>query len=243
MRSRLLVVPAMAVLAITGCSSAPERASTIGGSTASGAVTQEQTSEAPKPKGAGDRLSRAQAKSALLTVSDLPTGWASEKSKPDKKSSSKIEPASCQKMFDELSAKTEGKKAKVKEKATFSQGGMLGANLETEVSSFDTEVQSDRIKNIVAALTKCADITSTENGKKAEIQMSALSFPNLGDQTLAMRMKVKTQGISGVADVVLVSVGHNVVSFMTAGLQPIPGPELEKIARAGVTKLGTAAKS
>ena len=46
-----------------------------------------------------------------------------------------------------------------------------------------------------------------------------------------------------VIDFVFVATGHNTVSFTTAGFQPIPGTELEKIARSAMTKLAVAAKS
>ena len=46
-----------------------------------------------------------------------------------------------------------------------------------------------------------------------------------------------------VGDFVFVATGHNTVSFIAAGLEPMPVTELEKIARAGMTKLAVAAKS
>jgi hypothetical protein len=87
-------------------------------------------------------------------------------------------------------------------------------------------------------------MTFTKEGVKTEMTLSPLSFPNLGDQSLAVRMNEKIEGMDVVADFVFVATGHNTVSFMAAGFeQPIPGTELEKFARAGMTKLAVAAKS
>lgn len=238
---RLLFSALIGLLFVTGCSSTPEPAATIG---ETGTTTTLPESEAakPQPAGAGDELTGKQARLALLSVADLPTGWASADTQPEIEDSSKIQPAACQKMFDELDASSEDLEPSAEAKATFSQGGPLGAQLEMKVASFD-EVQTDSVETIADALTKCSTFKSTEHGEISEIAMAALSFPNLGDQTLAIRMRVKTQGFEGVADVVLVAVGHNLVSFTTAGLQPIAGAELEKIARRGMEKVAVAAKS
>ena len=250
MRSRLLYLPMIVAFALAACSTAPERATTIGVPTMSGASAQTPVSQAPKPKGAGDQLTSTQAKAALLTVADLPAGWASEKSLvADDKSTSKIEPVACQTIYDELAATYDelaatsvGEEAKVKEKATFFQGSSF-VILEMHVSSFETNNRGDQIKNLGERLTKCAKMTFTKRGVKTEMTLSPLSFPNLGDQSLAVRMNQKIEGMDAVSDFVFVATGHNTVSFMAAGFEPMPGTELEKIARAGMTKLAVAAKS
>jgi hypothetical protein len=42
---------------------------------------------------------------------------------------------------------------------------------------------------------------------------------------------------------VFVAIWDNIVSLTAAGLQPLAGPEMEKIARTGMAKVATAAKS
>ena len=241
MSARVLLVSMVGALMLAGCGSAPERAATIGPQT--GPAAAKQTPVAPKPKGAGDALSLAQVKSALLSVADMPTGWAQEKNTPDDNSKATIQPASCQKMFDDMDSKTSGKKARVKDKVSFSQGGMLGAQLEVEVASFAADNQGDKVEGLAKALTKCSTIKSTKGGETIELTMAGLSFPNLGDQTLALRATGKTAELTVIVDMVFVATGHNIVSFTAAGLQPLPGAELEKIARAGMAKVATAARS
>ena len=241
-RHAVAAMPLIAVgILLSGCGGTPERAATVG--TQPAGPAPQESSPAPKPKGAGDGLTAAQAKSGLLAVSDMPTGWAATKNDPDSTSDSKIEPASCQKMFDDMDAKTEGKKAKIKQKATFSEGGMMGTQLVMEIGSFDDDAQGNKVQAIAKALTECSTIKSTENGQTATLTLNGLSFPNLGDQTLALRANVKTQEIEAVSDMVFVAVGHNIVSFTTVGLQPMKGADLEKIARTGMTKVAQAAKN
>lgn len=240
------------VFAAAACSTAPDRATTISMQPAAATPAQTPVSQAPQPKGAGDQLTSAQAKATLLTVADLPTGWASEKSKKstaDAQSTFKIEPVACQTMYDELAATYDelgatsvGEEAKVKEKATFFQGSSF-VMLEMQVSSFETDNRGDQFKSLGERLTKCAKMTFTKEGVKTELTLSPLSFPNLGDQSLAVRMNQKIEGMDAVADFVFVATGHNTVSFMAAGFEPMPVTELEKVARAGMTKLAVAAKS
>ena len=61
--------------------------------TESPAAQASQTTQAPKPKGAGDKLDAKQVKAALLAVGDMPTGWAAAEAEPDKEDTSTVEPA------------------------------------------------------------------------------------------------------------------------------------------------------
>jgi hypothetical protein len=61
-----------------------------------------------------------------------------------------------------------------------------------------------------------------------------------GPSTIALRVEVSSYSSGDqtvVLDLVAVGVGHNVVTFMAAGLNPLPTPQLEQIARAGVAKM------
>ncbi len=241
--TRLLALPVVALATILGaCGSPPQRAATVGVDTPA-AKAAEATKEAPKPKGAGDKLDAKKVKAAVLAVGDMPTGWAAGEVSPDEEDTSTVEPASCQKLFDEMSNAGDAAKAKYKAKASFTQGGMLGVQFDNEVASFEADHQGDKIEGLAQVLTKCAKLTVVDGTDRTPMTMTGLSFPNLGDQTLAFRANAKSGGIEIVVDIVFVAVGHNIVSFTAAGLQPLAGPEMEKIARAGLAKVATAATS
>lgn len=244
MRPVHLTIPLLAVALLGACGDSPERAVTVGQTTAANEPVEE-TSAPPKPKGAGDELSSNQVKVALLTVADMPTGWSSAPNEEDAEDTKDtMEPASCQAMFDKMDADKAAKEAKAKAQASFSAGGALGTQLTMEVSSFEDDGQGDKVEDVAAALSQCSAITSTDaSGTKTEMELAGLSFPNLGDQTLAMRMNAKSDGIAVVADLVVVAAGHNIVTFTAAGLQPMQGAELEKVARTGMAKVAQAAKS
>ncbi len=238
------VLPA---LLLAGCADSPDRAQTIGGS-GSGTSTAASSSSQAKPARAGDELTAAQAKKALLDVSDMPTGWSPVPASPSSSSSSSsasssgtIKPASCQKLFDEMDNDS-GPEAKVSQEVSFTSGGALGSQLTETVSSFEAGDQQDKVGRLADLLTSCPTITTVDSGEKTKLTLTGLSFPNLGDQTLAFRAASTVQGIDVTLDAVFVATDHNVVSITVGGLKSVDGAELEKIVRAGVAKVAAVAE-
>jgi hypothetical protein len=105
-------------------------------------------------------------------------------------------------------------------------------------ATFDGD--TDRILTKTAdAFSDCPKFTDiTPGGTKTKVRMSALSFPDLGDRTLAMRAKGTVEDLELVIDLIAISVGHNIVAITAGGLEPMPGDDLEAIARKAVAKLG-----
>jgi hypothetical protein len=90
---------------------------------------------------------------------------------------------------------------------------MAGSQFEMEVTSAARGDQGERVQVVADAITECSNFTTSADGRTAKVSMAPLSFPNLGDQTLAVRMNLKVDGLEAVSDLVVVAVGHNVVSF------------------------------
>lgn len=248
---------ACAVLALAGCGSTPQRADTSSGAATPPSASSPSAADAPAAsesapassdsdpaKVSGDALSQAEARAALLTVQEMPTGWSKDANSKESDTDTKVSPASCQKEFDAMDAKAGDDKPASKARVTFTQGGMAGPTLEMSVESYAKERRDDWAKDATKLLTKCSHLTLTDpDGTRASVDFVPMSFPNLGERTVALRMKVKTQGIEAVADLVAVATGHTMTSFATAGLQPVPGTTLEKIARSGMAKLAAASQN
>ena len=100
--------------------------------------------------------------------------------------------------------------------------------LSQSIASYSQDNVGDGVKSIGQLLSKCPSFTSTVNSEMTKFTVSALSFPNLGDQTFATRMTGGTQSITATLDVVIVGVGHNMVSFVAGGLQPMNPADLRK---------------
>jgi hypothetical protein len=223
-------------IAAAGCAGKPERADTL-------PVVDEpsetvSTTRAPGPTAPSvekaESLSAAQAKRALLTLEDMPTGWVQEKPEPDDDDET-VTPKRCAAVFDAIVEQDPLAEAE----ATFSAGD-FGPSLEHSVSAWPSS-RVPALKQISQALGQCPKFTSTsKDGTTATFQAAGLSFPNLGDRTLALRLKAKSDGLTIVVDVVYVAKGNNAIALLVSGLQPLDGATFEKLARTAVTRLDAA---
>lgn len=177
-------------------------------------------------------LSAAQAKRALLTLADMPPGWTREKPKPDDGDDDPVTPKRCAAVFDRIDQRKPLAEAKI----SFTAGD-LGPSLEHTVTGWPSS-QVPVLKQIARALKQCPKFTSrSKDGSSITIQASALSFPNLGDRTLAFRMKARSRGITIVLDAVYIAKGNNGIALVVVGLQPVRGATLVQVARAAVNRL------
>jgi hypothetical protein len=226
----VLAAAALAVVVLTGCGQDPaQRTATVAGGEPAA------TAAAEAPEGNGETLTKKQVKAALLTVKDLPSGWSDDPEAlgDGEDDDSTTKPARCQAVFAITDKNYDDPVADAS--ATFSQGITI---LEHSVATFDDD--TDRILTKTAkAFSECPRFTDIDpDGTKTKVRMSALSFPDLGDRTLAMRAKGTVEDMELVIDLIAISVGHNIVAITAGGLEPMPGDDLEAIARKAVAKLG-----
>jgi hypothetical protein len=199
----------------------------------SSTTTQSKKSEAVPE--VDDGLTAAQLKAALLTLDDMPTGWTQEKVTPDDGKDPKITPAECEAIGDATDGKPDAKA-----ESKFSAGG-FGPTLEQSIASWGEETAGMIVK-AKNALAKCRKFKSAQDGEALTFQVAGLSFPNIGDRTLAVRMTTQAEGLDATFDVVYVAVGKNSVSLIAGGLQPVDGEKLEGIARKAVQHVKDAGK-
>lgn len=226
------------VLGASGCSSEerPERADTVQAPSAS----QPSASGTASENAAADTaLTPEQAQAALLTVQDLPTGWSTDPSAAptEEDGDDPIQPEECAAVFRPLK---DGSDPLAKAEANFSSGG-LGPVLQQTVTSFEDDA-ADRLQGLTDALGACPEFSLTDSsGVVTTFVAAPLSFPNLGDRSLAVRLRGSNDTIDVTLDVVYVAVGRNAVSLVTGGLVPMPGADLEAVGRRSVERLDAAA--
>ena len=200
-------------------------------------ATAASTKEAPAKK-AGEPLTKEQAEAALLTTQELPTGFSQDDSViEDEDEGDDTEdltsPEVCGKLFSALDDASSEPLVKAERGFTGSSFTML----QQVVASHEKEPAA-QLDAVAGALTKCNEFTSTDaDGVETAFSSSSLSFPNLGDKTLAVRMKAESEGMEMTIDVISIAVGQNSVSLLTGGLAPIDGAKLEEVARTAVEKL------
>lgn len=230
-------------IALVGCGGQPDRADTLpladeatGATTEAPRTTESKAPVAPAVK--NSTLTAAQAKSSLLTLDDMPTGWTQQKPDPDDDEDPTVTPKRCSAVLDAVDQQG---KPLAEATAVFSPSD-LGPELDHTVTSWPRS-QLPILKKLTDAFRQCPKFTSTsKDGSSATFEATGLSFPNLGDRTLALRLKAKTDGINLVLDVVYIAKGNNGVTLMVTGLQPLDGAVLEGFAKKAVAHLDAASR-
>lgn len=200
------------------------------------------TSAAAEPEGDGDKtLTEAELKAALLTVQDLPTGYSVGESEEDEDSTVDAGSDECSEKYEALGEADE-KDVSAEAEASF-EGPSLGTILEQGLESYeDEDVPEQRFDDVLAVLNECPSFTDTdEAGEKTEFTVSSLSFPKMGDDTVALNIKVKTSEFQGVVNFVVVRLGRNVMSVAQGGLTADVAA-LEQAVTKGLAKLGAASQ-
>jgi hypothetical protein len=187
-------------------------------------------------KRAGDQLTKAQIKHALLTVADLPAGWTATPTEEENDSEDKVSPAECQEVLDALDDKSTD--AAAKGEANFNKGGPFGTIMSETISSYADAVDDDVVQDIADAFSKCPSFTSTDSdGEVSKVTVSPMSFANLADQTLAVAMSFESSTFTVSVNVAYVVIGHNVVAMINGGVAGADGAQLEKVTKKAIAKL------
>ncbi|MCW2746024.1 MAG: hypothetical protein JWM48_2574 [Mycobacterium sp.] len=225
----LVAIPV--VLSAAGCSSSssdsrattvdPPSSSASAGAPAGGSATHSS-------------LTQAQAQAALLSVTDLPTGWTADTSSTSPDSGF----SGCS-ALEAVGGHSKANRAKAE--GSFTAGG-VGPLLQEMVAVPSDETAAQAMTKLRSALNTCRSFTSTDaDGKKTTFTTSALSFPKLGDETFAVQITAPNPLGQLVADVVVVRLGNTVVELAYAGLgATVNGAQLEELGRKAVQKAQSA---
>jgi hypothetical protein len=234
-RNRPIAVAAAALTAVSlaGCSSKPQEAVTISSGAPSASVSSpgssstsppESSSSAPAPVQTVTPLSKAQLTAALPPAKALgPKGWKIVKktSGPASGSKDKISPAACQAVYGSLSPTLPSTKHASADRSF--QGSVFGPFVEVTTTSYTTVPADGAFDKLAAAVSSCPSFTSTSpKGVKSTWQAKPLKFPNVGDQTFALRMTGVTKSgglkLAFTVDLAVAVVGATSVSVMNAGI-------------------------
>lgn len=253
MRRPILTATVVALVAV-GLSSCgddrPDRAITVDPSHAGenngplGQNSEDETGDAADepPEAAGAQLTDAQAKAAVLTIQDMPSGWSQQPNDDDDSDDegSTYEPAECQEVIDALDEDDEDPVAEAE--VTFNNGGPFGTTFNETVSSYAEEGDAEAAQKVADAFSKCPKFTETaKDGTVSTYTVSPMSFPNLGDQTLAFAMTVESEGFTVNLNAVWIGIGHNAIALFNGGVTGASGADLEQFAHKAIARLEDAA--
>jgi len=206
------------LLLATGCSltSTPEADAESSASPSPGeGGTRERDSTAPAEESerAGRALSRAETRRLLPTIAALPSGWSRDVDntlsdhRPDKRIAAR--PARCD-VFGPLDRAYLA--AATKSYATFT-ASPTGPFLGVGVSSDHAVVPDGSLPTAVTMLRGCHRFAVDDGRETTKVIASTLSFPSLGDQTVAVRMVISSPTLAFIDDAVRIRVGHNIVAL------------------------------
>ena len=239
---------AVCLIAVTGCAEdVPQRAGTLDDPSATAGTGDEGNGTSAEKEEtdfsrAGRKLTKKEAKAALPAASILPAGWSVDPENTlndedeDDDSDDTYRPQRCAPVFDALDD-SEDKKAAAEAGVTFTSG-MLGPWLAVNISSYEDEVPEGSFEQVLTALSNCPTFSVDDGESVTKVQAAALSFPNFGEESAALRLNMKSEGMAFGMDVVMVRVGHNQVSVIQAGMGGTGSVKpLQKAAKATMANL------
>jgi hypothetical protein len=207
------------------CGGGEERASTIESVAAN---QQSGRSVSPTPEKL-QNVSREQLNSALLTLGDLPTGWTTTAPQPDNPEDNICD-------FDEKTVSQPLADLKVD-----FQRAETGPFLVQTLQSYEGDGAEKVLSAFLEKFQSCSSWTTTDDkGKQTKWQVSGLSFPKSGDQTIAMRIASEAT-ILGILelDFVVIRRGRiiNAVGYGELGFKGIDSSQTEQFVKRADEKL------
>lgn len=194
-------------------------------------------SSSPQKKYAN--LTKAQARGALLKLADLPSGFSEDRSDDE---SSDVEFKSGDKAcHDFVDAVYPHDDAPVKVDRTFLKD-VTGPFVLSGISVRDLKEAEDQMTTAIASLDSCERFV--DGSDNSRVTIAPVSFPKLGEQSIAFRLVNKGADFEFTATLVSVRLGGNIVSVGDASIAGgVGSEELERLARRAVSKVESVARN
>lgn len=177
------------------------------------------TTPTPTP----ELLTQADLEKALLSLDDLPAGWAVRTEDEEDEADKETYTFLCQ----------EYQKKSIAIASVDFQNGQVGPFLVNSVVAYLPGEAESQFADMLSAVDQCATFTDTQDGTTTEWTVTPISFPKLGDQSFAIR--ASSEFILGFIEVdsVYIRIGDTVTSiqYMVLGLQSIDSTQTEQFAR------------
>ena len=240
LRSLLALLVALVLAGTASCGGRSDRAVTIDESDGAG-TQKEQPKVAAPEEAAGEQLTQRQVNAALVTVPDLPSGWTLGEPSEEDSDDDKIAPAQCAELMDSMDADEED--AVAEGERNFNKGGPFGTLMGVSISSYSDEVDSDKLKQIADVFGECSSFKGTDkDGVVTDYKVAPLSLANIGDESLALTLTVKSEGFTIPINLYIVVIGHNVLTFYNGGIAGADGAQLETVGKLAIRRLENTVK-
>lgn len=246
-RGALAAFAAASLLALSACGDGGKDGKQPSAAPSGGPATG-GTAPAPgapgKDKGARP-LTAGQAKAALLTPGDLPSGWEVNKDIPAYDVGAtgmqfgKADKAACQPLLDVFVGADNGPKAQAHAMTDLKQAGDTGIQMTQGVTSYQ-EAEAVRIMQQKIDFGACGKFAAKgADGTTDQAAGSELTVPALGDGARGVRVvfAATEQGVSIQHDIAAVRVGGTVVTVSQASFTTADTAAFESSLRKAVEKV------
>ncbi|MGW6694697.1 sensor domain-containing protein [Rhodococcus sp. NPDC054953] len=237
-------MPAGAVAALIGSAAV---LTGCGGDDRDAALPAVTTVAAPAAPADAPTLDPARLPAALLTVADLPAGFAalpdpvtdlglppaSEDPQPDRSST---DPRECAAVLAPIADQVPGAAAH----AAARFAGPAFSSVDTDAASYSGIGAAQAFGTVQATFAACAEYAGTDaDGVAVQYRLGGLDQPTVGDASVAVRLETSSDGFTMISDTVLAVVGGTLVQVTATGQQPIEPSVLTDLARTAVERLRT----
>jgi hypothetical protein len=192
-----------------------------------------------------DPLTSKQIKKALLTLDDMPSGYSEDPDlvSDDDDSEDEVTKGSpqCKKLMSAIEEEDE---------KPFGEGDVgfkesdFGPFIMESVASHEGDLIKDSMGELREAFSTCKKFESTDaEGAVTKFTVAEMSFPELGDDTVAVKMSGKESSFGFTFDfnLVAVRVDQNVILMVNFGVgRALGGKKFEQLARLAVERVSAA---
>ncbi|NMR20471.1 hypothetical protein [Cellulomonas fimi] len=196
-------------------------------------------------------LTQEQIAVALLTETELPSGWTQDASSAmplDAGAASTealaYDPPQCAAVVSGLAGTTSAARVPLAT-GTASFGGRGFAFVSETIETWEPGTSTAELDTLTAALPDCAEYSQTAaTGQVTTTRVTTLDVPEHGDRTLALRLEASS-GEGGMnlfltLDVVLVVAGDVAVTLLAGGTDPLEPELLQEITDRAMAKVASA---
>lgn len=194
-----------------------------------------------------DPLTSKQIKKALIKLEDMPSGYSEDPDLiSDEEDEDEITAGSkkCKELMSALDGKDRAEEPFGEGEVGFKQSD-FGPFVGESVSSFKGSQIKDGMEKVRDAFEGCKKFETTDkDGAKLKFRVAPMSFPKLGDDTIAVKMSgtESSFGMSFDFNLVAVRVDQNVVMMINFGIgKALGGQKFEKLTRLAVERIDQAA--
>jgi hypothetical protein len=137
-----------------------------------------------------------------------------------------------------IESNKDDKNSVAEKEASFTQGD-FGPFVSESVSIQKKDTAASGFADARKGLNQCKSYVAGTGEDAAKFKVGAMSFPNLGDETLAYQLSGEASGFSFTGHIVAVRLGDNIVflSGVGIGASALDPSSFEKIASAAVKKV------